>query len=401
MVRRRTVDVEAVRAVLARVVDPELSADIVTLGMVGNITADPQGVVTIPIALTTSGCPLRAQLRDDAVRLVNSIPGVSHVKVTFSEMSAAQRSLVMDRARANAQLRAPDSSIPSTCRVVAFASGKGGVGKSSVAATVAWRLAEQGFVVGLLDADIWGFSVPRLLGISDRLQARPNPDRDIDDPSLHGSGIIVPAVSPVGEGVLHVVSSGLLLDDPEVALMWRGMVLSRALQHFVEDVDWAGLDYLIVDMPPGTGDVQMALARLLPRTDVVVVTTPSPNATQVASRVADMAQRSNLRLAGLVENMAGAVCPHGSRLDLLGPPRGPDVAARLGVPLLASIPMSPRFAAAEEASVPALRVEVGFDDGVPGAYETLTRALVEQVAPPVDVASCTSRILRRLAALEG
>jgi ATP-binding protein involved in chromosome partitioning len=408
--------------VLSRVVDPELGGDIVSLGMVGDVSIE-DGVVSVPVALTTSGCPLRAQIRDDAIRMVNSIAGVRHVRVTFSEMSAAQRALVMERARARAQTMAPVTFIPDTARVIACASGKGGVGKSSVAASIAWELACRGFCVGVIDGDVLGFSIPRLLGVTERLVGRPRTpaERHVDSQNrrvasatdsgraeedntgLSAAGMLIPAEVPLAGGRpggrLQVVSAGLLLDGTDVALMWRGSMLSRALQHFVEDVDWSGIDYLIVDLPPGTGDVPMSLARLLPRADLVVVTTPSPNATDVAVRVADMARRSNIRVAGIVENMGASACPHGETMEFFGPSRAADVSKQLRVPVLGVIPFSPRFAQAELVAKPALTVDVGYPDGVVEAFGEIVHGIVDSVTPPVDVSSCTSRILRRLEGL--
>ena len=209
----------------------------------------------------------------------------------------------MERARANAREAAPPTQVPARTQVFAIASGKGGVGKSSVTVNLAAELARRGHAVGVLDADIWGFSVPRMLGAEGRLEAR---RADGDD-----RGKIVPQRIQTGSGVLEVVSTGLLVDSEGTALMWRGLMLAKAVEQFLHDVAWGDLDYLLIDMPPGTGDVQMALARLLPQAQMVVVTTPALSAQKVAVRVADMARRSHMPVAGVIENMAAFVTPDG------------------------------------------------------------------------------------------
>ncbi|HWI04665.1 MAG TPA: P-loop NTPase, partial [Acidimicrobiales bacterium] len=253
---------EDVLATLRGVVDPELGADIVELGMVNGVVVNDDGWVEVTVALTISGCPLRVQIRDDVVSKVSGLPGVTGVKVHFGEMNQEQRSAVMQRARKSAANRAPATEVPLTARVVAVASGKGGVGKSSVTVNLASALAARGFSVGVLDADIWGFSVPRMLGITVRLAAG-------------DKGLIRPHEVPVGAGRLKVVSMGMVVDDEDKAIMWRGLMLAKALEEFLVKVAWGDLDYLLLDMPPGTGDVQMALGRILPRAEVLVVTTPA------------------------------------------------------------------------------------------------------------------------------
>src|SRR4029079_148620 len=275
-----------VRGMLAGVIDPELHASIVDLGMVDDVRVAPDGAVTVKVALTTAGCPLRVQIRQDVESKVRGLPGVSAVKVEYGEMTPAQKTAAMQRARFNAREQAAPTEVPSTTRVLAVASGKGGVGKSSVTVNLAAALAARGLTVGVLDADIWGFSIPRMLGVQGRLAgAKP---ADV-------KGKIAPNEVPVGEGRLRIVSMGLLVDDEDTALMWRGLILAKALEQFLVDVSWGDLDYLLIDMPPGTGDIQMALARLLPQAEMLVVTTPAQGAQKVAARVADMARRSYLK----------------------------------------------------------------------------------------------------------
>ncbi len=213
----------------------------------------------------------------------------------------------MAKARWNVREKAPATAVPATTRVLTIASGKGGVGKSSVTVNLAAALATKGFAVGVLDADIWGFSVPRMLGLEGRLQGAASGERKI-----------APQVKPMGRGRLEVVSMGLLVDDEGDALMWRGLMLNRAVQHFLEDVDWGDLDYLLIDMPPGTGDVQMGLARMLPRAEMIIVTTPAVSAQKVAIRAATMARKSYVRIVGVVENMSSFRCDHGDEYALFG-----------------------------------------------------------------------------------
>ncbi len=326
-------------ATLRGVVDPELGADIVELDMVKGVDVHDDGWVEVTVALTISGCPLRVQIRDDVQSKVRGLPGVTDVKVHFGEMDQAQRSAVMQRARKSAANRAPVTEIPLTARVLAVASGKGGVGKSSVTVNLASALAARGFSVGVLDADIWGFSVPRMLGINVRLGAG-------------DKGLIRPHEIAVGEGTLKVVSMGLVVDDEDKAIMWRGLMLAKALEEFLVKVAWGDLDYLLLDMPPGTGDVQMALGRILPRAEVLVVTTPALAAQKVAVRVADMARRSYLKVLGVIENMSTFTCGHGEVYALFGSGGGQALADDLGVPLIAQVPLEPEVSEANDAGRP-------------------------------------------------
>src|SRR5687767_11078954 len=268
---------------LRAVIDPELGSDIVDLGMVRSVDVDPDGLVTLEVALTTAGCPLKHQIDKDVTTRLGTAPGVTGVEIRWAEMTPEEKSACMAKARWNATQRAGDTTVPPTTRVIAVASGKGGVGKSSVTVNLAAGLALEGFAVGVLDADIGGFSVPRMLGIDGRLKAS-------DD------GKITPHVMALGRGRLEVVSMGFLVEDDESALLWRGQLLNRAVQHFLEDVQWGDVDYLLIDMPPGTGDVQMGLARMIPRAEMIVVTTPGRGVQTVAARAADLARKTYLRL---------------------------------------------------------------------------------------------------------
>lgn len=360
------------------VVDPELGSDLVDLGMYQGATIGADGVVTVEVALTTAGCPLRAQITRDVKDRVRSLAGVTGVEVRTVEMSSQQKKELMARARARAAEQPVATEVPARTRVLAVSSGKGGVGKSSVTVNLAAALAARGLMVGVLDADIAGFSVPRMLGIEGELKAAPGPD---------GKPRIEPLVKPFGAGVVRVVSMGFLSPEGE-AIMWRGQMLNRGVQHFLEEVAWGDLDYLLVDMPPGTGDIQMGLARMLPRAEMLIVTTPALAAQRVAARAADMARKGYLRVAGVIENMSGFVCSHGERIELFGSGGGARLAEEIGVPLLASIPIQPEVSAGGDAGQPA---SVG--GGEAGAAFARLVDSVMEVAPVVDVTSCTARIL--------
>ena len=372
---------------LRTVIDPELGSDIVTLGMVPAVDVSIDGTVTVDVKLTIKGCPLRAEIKREIEERVSLHPGVREVSIRWGEMDADERAEVMNTARWNARQDAADTRIPSGCRVLAIASGKGGVGKSSVTANVAAALAAAGHTVGVLDADIWGFSIPRLLGIDERLEAAPGDGGD-------ARPLIVPNRRPIGGGMLEVVSTGFLVDE-DTALMWRGLMLAKAVEQFLRDVDWGDLDYLLIDMPPGTGDVQMGLARMLPHTDLIVVTTPALAAQKVAQRAADMARRSFLRVVGVVENMSTFTCSHGESYPLFGEGGGATLAAAIDAPLLGAIPLEPAVAAGGDAGVP---VVIDGDGAAADAFRAIARRIVGDVAPPadraeVDMAGCSARLL--------
>jgi ATP-binding protein involved in chromosome partitioning len=371
---------------LRAVIDPELGADIVTLGMVPGVRVADDGLVTVHVKLTIGGCPLRAQIKKDIETRVAVHPGVTDVKIDWGEMTADERSEVMTKARWNARENAPDTEVPLTCKVLAVASGKGGVGKSSVTVNLAAAVAAQGFTVGVLDADIWGFSVPRLLGIDERLEAE----------AVEGSDKpkIIPNERRVGRGTLKVVSTGFLVEE-DTALMWRGLMLTKAVEQFLRDVHWGELDYLFIDMPPGTGDVQMGLARMLPRTDLLIVTTPALAAQKVAARAADMARRSFLRVCGVIENMSAFTCEHGESYSLFGEGGGQALADEVGVALLGRIPIEPAVAAGGDTGQPVALAGVG-----PAAdeFRRIARLIIDEVAPPTNMAGCSARMLDMVAA---
>jgi ATP-binding protein involved in chromosome partitioning len=368
-------------AVLRGVIDPELGSDIVELGMAKGAVVEPDGNVIVTIALTTSGCPLRAQIQRDVRARVGSLPGVTHVKLDWTEMTQEEKSSAMAKARWNVAQRPEDTALAPTTKVVLVASGKGGVGKSSVTVNLAAAIAATGLKVGVLDADIWGFSVPRMLGVEGRLSGRE------DD----GKKVMVPHERVVGAGVLRIISMGFLVEDEEQALMWRGLMLNRGVTHFLQDVAWGDdLDYLFIDMPPGTGDVQMGVAKLLPRAEVLVITTPAKAAQKVAIRAVSMARKSFLRVAGVIENMSTFTCDHGDSYALFGEGGGAQLAEDAGVPLLGQIPLEPA-------------VSQGGDDGEPVvllgegpaavAFRAIADLILTEAIPPAEMAGCSARML--------
>jgi ATP-binding protein involved in chromosome partitioning len=363
---------------LAGVMDPELHASIVDLGMVHDVQVAPDGNVVVDIALTTLGCPLRAEIKKEVQSKVRGLSGVADVAVHYVEMTQEQRTAAMQAARWNATQNAPTTEIGATTRVLAIASGKGGVGKSSVTVNLAAALAARGLSVGVLDADIWGFSVPRMLGVEGRLTGE--------------DGKILPnrLPAPEGDGHLEVVSMGFLVEDESTALMWRGLILTKAVEQFLTDVRWGELDYLLIDMPPGTGDVQMGLARLLPQTEMLVVTTPALSAQRVATRVADMARRSYLKVVGVVENMSAFVAPDGQHFAVFGEGGGAALAAEIGAPLVASIPLEPAVSAGGDVGEPLAWSQP--DSPAGAAFHALAAKVVEELLPPVEMAGCTARI---------
>ncbi|HKH03881.1 MAG TPA: P-loop NTPase [Acidimicrobiales bacterium] len=369
--------------VLRGVIDPELGSDVVDLGMVNQVDVADDGAVVVTIALTTAGCPLRAQIQRDIRARVGSLAGVTSVRLSWAEMTEEQRSSAMAKARWNVSQRPEDTAVPLTAKVVLIASGKGGVGKSSVTVNLAAALAARGLTVGVLDADIWGFSVPRMLGLSEagRMSGRKG-DGD-------AKGRMVPHERRIGRGVLRVVSMGFLVQAEETALMWRGLMLNRGVQHFLQDVEWGNdLDYLLVDMPPGTGDVQMGVAKLLPRAEVVVVTTPAKAAQKVAERAVGMARKSYLRVAGIIENMS-AFQVNGESYPLFGEGGGEQLAHDAGVPLLGSVPLEPAVSAGGDAGEP---VVLG-DGPAAEAFAAIAAHIVEEAIPPAEMAGCSARML--------
>lgn len=367
---------------LRGVIDPELGSDIVELGMAKGATVGDDGLVRITVALTTSGCPLRAQIQKDIRARVGGLPGVTKVKIDWTELTAEEKAETMAKARFNVQSSdAPETMVPPTAKVVMIASGKGGVGKSSITVNIAAGLASRGYTVGVMDADIWGFSVPRMLGVDGDLVSK---DKQI-----------IPLERKIGEGVLRVVSMGHLVADEQTALMWRGLMLNRAVQHFIEDVRWGDdCDYVLIDMPPGTGDVQMGVAKLLPRSEMIIVTTPAKAAQNVASRVANMGRSYYLRIAGVIENMTAFVADDGKSYPLFGSGGGEELANEIGVPLLGKVPIDGAVASGGDEGEPVILGSGPAAD----VLNEIVDSLVNEIVPPVEMAGCSARMFDAMAA---
>ncbi len=370
--------VDDVMGALRGVIDPELGSDIVDLGMARGAIVNPDGRVEVTVALTTAGCPLRAQIQREVRNRVGGLPGVEKVKIHWSELTQEEKAAAMAKARFNVAQNASDTAVPPATRIVMVASGKGGVGKSTVTVNLAAELARRGMRVGVMDADIWGYSVPRMLGVDGRLAGAENEKK------------IVPNEKKVGDGTLEVVSMGFLVDREETALMWRGLMLNRAVQHFLEDVRWGPVDYLLIDMPPGTGDVQMGIAKRLPRAEMVVVTTPSRSAQKVATRVASMGRSNYLRIAGVIENMSAFVTPDGESYAIFGHGGGQELADELGVALLGQVPIDGSVATGGDEGAPVVLGDA--PNRAADAFRAIADRLLEEV-PPVDMTGCTARML--------
>jgi ATP-binding protein involved in chromosome partitioning len=308
---------------LRSVIDPELRRDIVELEMVRSVDIHPNGVVDVMVSLTTAGCPIRSHFQTGVADAVRALDGVSGVNVSFDVLSDEEKNALGRRLGRNTL---PDGALAQVKNVICVGSGKGGVGKSSVTANLAAALASDGKTVGVLDADVWGYSQPRMLGLG------------AERPRVNGERKLIP-LTAAGAAGIKVMSIGFFIEQ-DAAVVWRGPMLHKALQQFLEDVDWGDLDYLLIDLPPGTGDVSMTLAQLLPQAKFLIVTTPQPVAQKVARRSAEMATKLKLEIAGVIENMSGFVTPDGQRYQLFGEGGGEQLAQELDVPLLAKIPIT-------------------------------------------------------------
>src|SRR5215207_8406608 len=322
---------------LESVIDPELGRSVIELDMVRRAEL-VDGTAEVTIALTVAGCPLRASFQDQVDRALLPLDGVERTALTFDVMTPEEKTALTTKLRGGVAERTPGISVDSKTRVLAVASGKGGVGKSSLSANLAAAFSQLGHRTGILDADVYGHSIPHMLGIHQR--------------PVVVDKMIVPPV----KGDLKLMSIGFFLDENS-PVMWRGPMLHRALEQFLSDVHWGELDTLIVDMPPGTGDVAISLGQLLPRAEAVVVTTPHKAAQQVAVRAAQMAQKTNMRLVGVAENMSYLSRSDGEREELFGSGGGQALAAEVGAPLLARIPFDPRLGAYADEGEPMVLAE--------------------------------------------
>ncbi len=309
-----------IRKALERVNDPELHKSIVELGMVRSIAISEAGEVSVTVSLTTAGCPIRNHFVEAVTREASSVAGVTKVDVAFDVLSDTEKS-ALKKTLGRGSL--PAGALAQVSHVLCIGSGKGGVGKSTLTSNLAAALTADGKSVGILDADVWGYSIPRMFGLGG------------ERPPVNAERKIVPLES---HGV-KVMSIGFFVEE-DAAVVWRGPMLHKALTQFLEDVAWGELDYLLVDLPPGTGDVSMTLAQLLPQAQFVIVTTPQPTAQKVARRAAQMAGKVSLEIAGIVENMAGFTTPSGERFQIFGEGGGQALADELDVPLLGKIPLT-------------------------------------------------------------
>jgi ATP-binding protein involved in chromosome partitioning len=312
---------EQIQDALGRVIDPELRKDIVSLGMVRSVDQPEPGRVDVVVSLTTAGCPIRNHFQQAVAQNLSALEGVSQVNVGFDVLSDQEKQSLSQRLGRQGGL--PEGALARVKNVICIGSGKGGVGKSTVTANLATALQADGMLAAAMDADVWGYSIPRMLGVHGR-------------PQVSAERKILPLDGPGG---VKALSIEFFLNERDQAITWRGPMLHKAIRQFLEDVDWGELDYLLIDLPPGTGDVSMTLAQLLPQAKFVIVTTPQPAAQKVAARAAETALRFDLEIAGVIENMSGFTTPSGERFTIFGEGGGQLLADELDVPLLGKIPL--------------------------------------------------------------
>jgi ATP-binding protein involved in chromosome partitioning len=347
-------DTQEIRKALEAVIDPELHRSIVELDMVRAIDISANGVVDVTVSLTTPGCPIKSHFQSSVIQAVSALAGVAHVNVYFDVLSDTQKAALQQKlGRGNL----PAGALAQVANVVCIGSGKGGVGKSTLTANLAGALAGEGKRVGVLDADVWGYSIPRMLGLG------------ATRPEVSAQRKIIPLLA---HGV-KVISIGFFLEE-DAAVVWRGPMLHKALTQFLQDVDWGALDYLLVDLPPGTGDVSMTLAQLLPEAQFLIVTTPQATAQKVARRAAQMAHKVALQIGGVVENMSSFTTPSGERFAIFGEGGGQELADELDVPLLGKVPLTMPLREQADGGVP-LVVEDP-DDPASQAIHRVARGLI-------------------------
>jgi ATP-binding protein involved in chromosome partitioning len=324
---------EQITEALRAVIDPELRRSIVDLGMVRSIEVRDGGKVEVVVSLTTPGCPIRSHFQQAVAANVGGLDGVTEVGVGFDVLSDEEKGRLQQALGRPGGL--PEGALAQVKNVICVASGKGGVGKSTMTANLAAALAADGQSAGALDCDVYGYSIPRMLGVDRR-------------PEVNAERKIIPPLGPAG---IKVMSIGFFLER-NAAVVWRGPMLHKAIQQFLEDVAWDEVDYLLLDLPPGTGDVSMTLAQLLPQARVVLVTTPQPAAQMVARRAADMAAKVDLELLGVIENMSAFTTPDGQRFAIFGEGGGQLLADELDVPLLAKVPLAEELRAHADSGLP-------------------------------------------------
>ena len=360
---------EQVREALRSVNDPEIGRPIEDLGMLEAIQVE-DGLVRVHVLITIEGCPLKDRITDDVTRALAPVEGVERVQVDLSPMSEQQRaSLVANLRGGAAPQQQPTFFTGSDTVVIAVASGKGGVGKSSVTVNLACALAAEGHRVGVLDADVWGFSVPRMMGVT----GKPVGFNDM--------------ILPLESHGVKVISMGFFVPE-ETPVIWRGPMLHKAIEQFLGDVYWGDLDFLLCDLPPGTGDVSISLASFLPGASMLVVTTPQEAARKVAERAGKMAERTNLRPIGVIENMSWFVCPHcGERTPIFGTGGGDEAARTLGVPLFAQVPLEPSLREGGDGGAPIVVTDPDSPAGeaLRRAAREITHATRSKVGKPLPL----------------
>jgi ATP-binding protein involved in chromosome partitioning len=346
---------EQILEALRVVIDPELRQDIVTLGMVRSIKVSDGGVVDVTVSLTTPGCPIRSHFQTSVASAARGVDGVAHVNVAFDVLSDQEKAGLQQKLGRPGGL--PEGALAQVANITCVGSGKGGVGKSSLTVNLAAALRAEGKKVGVLDADVWGYSIPRMLGVGGQ-RPHVNGERKILPLEAHG---------------LKVMSIGFFIKEDE-AVVWRGPMLHKALTQFLEDVAWGELDHLLIDLPPGTGDVSMTLSQLLPEAKFVIVTTPQETAQKVARRSAQMADKVSLEIAGVIENMSGFTTPDGQRYPIFGEGGGQLLADELDVPLLGKVPLTMALREQSDAGVPLIEAEP--DDAAAQAVRHAARGLI-------------------------
>jgi ATP-binding protein involved in chromosome partitioning len=347
-------DREHVLEALQAVIDPELRRSIVELGMVRSIDISDNGVIDVTVSLTTAGCPIRGHFQTAVAQAVQALDGVAHVNVYFDVLSDTEKAALQQRLGRGGL---PDGALAQVSNVVCVGSGKGGVGKSTLTANLAAALAAEGKRVGILDADVWGYSIPRMYGLG---ATRPpvSPQRKIVPLESHG---------------VKVMSIGFFVAE-DAAVVWRGPMLHKALNQFLQDVEWGALDYLLIDLPPGTGDVSMTLAQLLPQAQFAIVTTPQDTAQKVARRSAEMAHKVNLEICGVIENMSFFATVAGERYAIFGEGGGQRLADELDVPLLGKVPLTMPLREHADGGVPLVIEDP--DDPAAQAIRHVARGLI-------------------------
>jgi ATP-binding protein involved in chromosome partitioning len=359
---------EQIMKALEAVIDPELRRSIVELEMVRSVEIGANGVVDVTVSLTTAGCPIRGHFQSAVAQSVSALEGVGHVNVFFDVLSDAEKAALRERL---GRASLPEGALAQVRNVVCVGSGKGGVGKSTLTANLAAALTAEGKRAGVLDADVWGYSIPRMFGLG---ATRPpvSPQRKIIPLEAHG---------------VRVMSIGFFVEE-DAAVVWRGPMLHKALSQFLQDVEWGALDHLLIDLPPGTGDVSMTLAQLLPQARFVIVTTPQPTAQRVARRAAEMAHKVALEIGGVIENMSGFTTPAGERYAIFGEGGGQELADELDVPLLGRVPLTMPLREHADGGVPLVIEDP--DDPASQAIRQAARGLIAMAPLELPVLSASA-----------